>query len=158
MPAEERTSSLGRGPTGADSAHERSLSSVFNELSTSLREIVRSEIHLAKAELKVSTRNLNQDLTRAVVFGTIALLGVLPLIAFLVIGLGSLLGGSYALSALIVAAVFLIVGGTVAYGAIKRLKQRDLSLPRLRESIKDDREILNRKIHDISDETKRRVS
>src|SRR3712207_3748274 len=70
----------------------RSLATVLRELSSSLNDVVRSEIHLAKAELKETGSRVARDGIMLGVFGVVAALGIFPLMAFFVIGLGRLLG------------------------------------------------------------------
>src|SRR4051812_21847307 len=87
----------------------RSFGQVAGDLSTSLKNLVQSEIHLAKAELSDSVGRTASHLGMTAAFGAVAALGILPFMAFLVIGLGRLLNDNFWLSALIVSIVFFAV-------------------------------------------------
>ena len=53
-----------------------------------LTEVVRCEVRLAKAEMKDASGKLGHRALRVAAFGILALLGVPPFLAFLVLGLG----------------------------------------------------------------------
>ena len=57
---------------------------------------------------------------QVMIFGMIAALSALPIMAFLVIGLGNLLNGNYGLSSAIVGIIFLVFGGGFALRALKK--------------------------------------
>jgi uncharacterized membrane protein YqjE len=107
------------------------------EVTRAITDILKSEMQLAKTELKEATDNVGHHVVRLGVFAFIGVLGALPLMAFLVIGLGQLLGGDYLLSSLIVSCVFFVVGGGVAYNAytVIRGSENSLTLPETRNSI-----------------------
>jgi membrane protein implicated in regulation of membrane protease activity len=77
-----------------------------------------------------------------VAYGVFALLGTLPFIAFLVIGLGRLLEGNYWLSSLIVAVVCMGVGAAMAYRSYSKLKSEDMSLSRTQRTLEEDKQII----------------
>jgi uncharacterized membrane protein YqjE len=122
---------------------------VIRDVSTSVMNLVQSEVNLLKAEIKESTQNVGRHSAQAAIFGALAMISVLPFLAFLVIGLGRLFGGNYWLSSLIVAAVCAVVGGGLAYLSYRRIKEADLSLPRTRESLERSRSIVATKAEEI---------
>lgn len=128
-----------------------SFGTATREVITSLKEVIRSEMQLAKAELDHTTANLKSHVVQAVVFGVIAALGVLPLIAFLVIGLGKLLNNQYWLSSLIVGVVFIGFGGALAFRAFKKMKSHDVSFPHTRTNAGRDVNEVRQKISEISE-------
>lgn len=146
--AESFSSSSSKPPFQANMAQ------AIGDLATSLRNFVKSEIHLAKAEVKVTTRSLARDLSQIAFFSVLALAGILPMIAFCVIGLGNLLGGRYWLSSLIVALVFISVGGILAYRAFRKVKLQDLSFNQTRQVAEDELKQAQRKIREITEVTK----
>src|SRR4051812_6778165 len=91
-----------------------SFGSAIRELFDSLQAVIRSEIQLAKSEATESVSFAAKNIGRAAAGGFVAFLGIPPFMAFLVIGLGELLGNNFWLSALIVSVVFLTTGGLVA--------------------------------------------
>ncbi len=126
-----------------------SFSTSFKELITSITALIRSEIHLAKTEVKVSTKNFVRSLSK---FGAAAALGVAGLgtfIAFLVIGLGELLDGRFWLSALIVSIVFLVPAGFLAYSAYKNLIS-GVSLETTQNNLKQDQALASHAVDKLT--------
>jgi uncharacterized membrane protein YqjE len=120
------------------------------DVSAGLTEVVRSEIRLAVTELRHALGSLKRGTMGLAIGGSLAVLGIFPILAFLVIALGKLLNDNYWLSSLIIGVLFLGIGAAFAYAAIKKLQLDDLSLPRTRDSVTRDTEVLNRKIREIS--------
>lgn len=112
-----------------------SIPSTVREVRGDLANVVRAHFELALAEIKDVSGLVKQDLLQAAIYGALALLGVLPLMAFFVLGLGALLGGRYWLSALVVSLAFFALGGGMAFRAVRLLKKRDLSLPRTQRAL-----------------------
>jgi uncharacterized membrane protein YqjE len=136
----------------------RSLGSVVREVTMSLRDVITSEVRLAKAEIKESSTHMVSHLVQILVFSGLALLGVLAFLSFCVIGLGELLNNNYWLSSLIVAAVFTCVGGGLAYRAYRKMKTMDLTFPETRRTLGEEVETVQRNVREISDVTKRRAA
>jgi uncharacterized membrane protein YqjE len=144
-----------------------SVSEVIREIGTSAKDLMKSEIDLARAEIKDSASYIGHHSSQAALFGALLAISVFPFLAFCVIGLGHLLNERYWLSSLIVAVVCAAIGGAMTYRAYNKMKQADLSLPHTRESLQKDKEtIVNRtqdikettaeKVRDIKDTTQRR--
>ncbi len=117
------------------------LISSTRRVSLAFSDLARSELHLARVEIRAASADAKKNTIRAVVFGTIALLSVLSFIAFLIAAIGKLLHDNYWLSSLIVTFLFSAGGGGIAYLAFRRLAQEgelahDLSLPETRETIR----------------------
>jgi len=96
---------------------------------------------LVRVELQTTIKSVGRDLVLVGVFGFIALLGLLPLVAFFVIGLGKLLGNNYWLSSLIVGVVCIVVGALVGYHYFNKIRKEDLSFCSTRESFQQLREV-----------------
>jgi len=122
---QERVTSTNEAPSYA---------AVLKELGSSARDMVHSEFALVKAELTETARNVGNHASQAVIFSALLLVSVIPFVAFLVIGLGELLGGQYWLSSLIVSVVFAAVGGAFAYRAYRKIREEDLDFSRLRRN------------------------
>jgi hypothetical protein len=139
------------------SANERpsdatpSFSSVAHEMTDSIKAVIRSEFHLAKAEFKENGSQAARYAVRMAIFGAIAILGIFPFLSFLVIGLGRLLNGNYWLSSLLVSVVFFAVGGSVAYLMFKRVKQVDFRFENTRDSVVTQIRTVDRKLHEVTD-------
>lgn len=116
--------------------------------------LIRSELNLAKEEVKDSARKLEAHALQMAIFGGLLLLAMLPFIAFLVMGLGELLDGRYWLSALIVAAAFALIGGIFGYRAFRKFENEDLSLARTRETLHRDQQLVRTKIQAMGEAMK----
>jgi uncharacterized membrane protein YqjE len=135
-----------------------SFSSVAREMSDSLKAVIRSEFHLAKAELKENGSQAAKYSVKMAVFGIIAALGALPFLSFLVIGLGRLFNDNYWLSSLIVAVALFAIGGSVAYIMFKRIKQVDFRFENTRDSVVTQLRTVDRKLHEVTDVAKNKAS
>jgi uncharacterized membrane protein YqjE len=127
-------------------------------MTESIKSVIRSELHLAKAEFKENGSQAARYGTRMAIFGVIAALGIFPLLSFLVVGLGKLLNNNYWLSSLIVSVVLFAVGGTVAYLMLKKIKQVDFKFENTRDSVVTQMRTFERKLHEVSDVAKSKAS
>lgn len=134
---------------------ERPLSALVRDLVQSLSGLIRAEFRLARVEVARNAREVSRDAVRGAAFAVIALLGVLAFMAFLVIGLGDLLGGRYWLSSLIIAALFLGGGGLAAWSSFRRMGA-DARLRHVTLNLEGDRELVSQKVRDISSATNTR--
>lgn len=128
---------------------ERSYGAVMRELGNSTKDLIHSELSLMTAELKVATQNVGKHMAQAVLFGALLVLSVFPFVAFLVIGLGRLMGDQYWLSSLIVAIVFAVVGGPMAYRAFKKIKDEDLKLPHTQSTFNQEMSVAQKKFDNV---------
>lgn len=99
----------------------RSVADLIKKLASDASVLLRQEIGLAKAEMKQNVRSFVKHLSEMAVGGGVAVVGLLVLIAFAIIGLGGLLGDEYWLSSLIVAVLLLGTGGLMILSGVKRL-------------------------------------
>lgn len=127
----------------------RSFGAVMKELGNSTKDLIHSELNLLTAEVKSTTQIAAKHIVQMVTFGTLLVLSIFPLMAFLVIGLGELLNDRYWLSSLIVAVVFAAVGGPLAYAAFKKLKNVDFTLPHTKASLNTEIATAQQKIEDL---------
>lgn len=129
----------------ANGGVEPPLGDLFRQLAQDSATLVRQEMALAKAELKSNVRSAVRDAVMVGVGGILALLGALVLLAFLVVAVGDALD-NYWLGALIVGAVFVIVGGLLAMSNLKKLKQEEVAPTRTLETLKEDKQWLQSEI------------
>jgi hypothetical protein len=115
------------GPARPAADGERPLGELVRSLSRDAAHLVRQEIALARAEVRQNVRAAARDTVLIVMGGTIAALGGLVLLAALVIAVGDLLGDRYALGALLVGLVLLVIGGGVAFLGIRKARQARLA-------------------------------
>lgn len=120
------------------------------EISRSLGEVVRSDLRLASAEFKHAAAEFKSNAPAFFMASVVAILGVFPLMAFLVIGLGRILEGNYWLSSLIVGVIFSGFGGLVAYRSLQKLKLKEMTLPRTRIQFLKEKETLAKKVGELT--------
>jgi len=117
---------------------EPSIGELFKRVTTDTSELVRQEVALAKVEMRQAFATLARDGTTVGIGLGLALVGVLALTAFLIAGLGRLLNDRYWLAALIIGAVFLVVGAVLARNALADIKRRGLTPDQTAESLRQD--------------------
>lgn len=125
--------------------NDPALGDLFRQLAQDSATLVRQEMALAKAELKSNVKSVARDAVMVGVGGILALVGALVLLAFLVVAVGDALD-NYWLGALIVGAVFVIVGGLLAMSNLKKLKQEEVAPTRTLETLKEDKQWLQSEI------------
>jgi uncharacterized membrane protein YqjE len=121
------------------------LGDLFRQLAQDSATLVRQEMTLAKAELKSNVKSVARDAVMMGVGGVLALIGTLVLLAAVVVAVGDALD-NYWLGALIVAALFLIVGGLLAMSNLKKLKHEEVAPARTLETLKEDKQWLQSEI------------
>ena len=131
---------------------DRPLSAIIRELVTGLSGLIRSEIKLARTEMTQNIQDLISNLARVVASATLMWLGILALTAFVIMGLGDLLGGHYWLSALSVGIIFVATGALFTFHAIKKMR-KDLTLPRTLDSLGEDQQLLSESASEIVQKT-----
>lgn len=122
---------------------------ILREIIDSTKDLVSSELALVTAEMKHVAKATSRDLSKVVAFGTLAVLSLLPFIAFLVIGLGELLDHRYWLSSLIVAVVFAAVGGFFAYRSLKKVTDQDLDFSATKNSLRRDKYVIQSNVERV---------
>ncbi len=135
MPA--RDAELPDLPTRDTTVRERSLGELFRDLTTETSALVTKEIALVKAEARQTGATLARDGAKIGIASALAFAGALALTAFLVAGLGDLLGGKYWLSALIIGVLFFGIGMGLVKSAASDLKRRGQSVKHTVDTVKD---------------------
>lgn len=145
-----------QGSTGIDGQAHRnhnhsdaSLRELLRQLADDGANLVRGEIALAKLEVKDSVRSLALDGVKLVSAMALAWVGVLALTAFMIIGLGSLLGGAYWASALIVGLVMLAIGGILAQRGIAGLKGNSIKPEATVASLQQDKRWAGKEVREL---------
>ena len=109
----------------SSAVQEKPLGQLFSELAVETRQLVRQEIALAKTEMTEKATFVGRNAGLAAAGGAVALIGVLPIVAGVIIALGHKIG--YATSAFIVGIVFLIIGAVVVSKALNALKRGSIA-------------------------------
>ena len=121
------------------------------DLIRNMEKLGKSELRLAAAEFKEAASHLRSESKTFLVSVATALLGLPPLVAFLVIGLGRLLGENYWLSSLIVGLILTGIGGAVAHFSLRRLELKNLTFPKTRENLRADGEAAQKAIRIVKE-------
>ena len=126
----------GRAPT-PHPLDDASIGDLFRQMTSDASHLVQQEVHLAKAELRESLGHVRTMATGLAVAAALAIPGALALTAFLVIGLGALIG-SYWASALIIGVVLMTAAVILGRRALSIVNDGKIGLPRTITSLADD--------------------
>jgi uncharacterized membrane protein YqjE len=126
----------GRPPT-THSLDDASIGDLFRQLTSDASLLVQQEVHLAKTELKESISHVKTMAVWFALAAVFAIPGLLALAAFLVIGLGAVLG-SYWASALIIGVVLMTGAVVLGRRALSLVKDGKIGLPRTKASLAED--------------------
>ena len=143
MATQWNSESLSPRPSGAQST----IVGLFRHAVNEAADLVRSEANLVKLELEENIRAIITDALNATLYSTIALLGLLSLLAFLIVGLAALIVGhvaaitSFWASALIIGVVFTTAGGLMAMRHAKRMGH-DVQMKKSRIDIATDEQFI----------------
>ncbi len=123
-------------------------------------ELIRSEANVIKLEMQESTRAMILDGIKTAVYGAIAFLGVLSLLAFLIIALGHALSGSSAapvtgfwVSALIIGLILTLGGGLMAAKHAKQIG-KEIGLPKSQTEFEKDKRLVKSELYKIKEAVK----
>lgn len=136
------------------SLQDAGVSELLKNLVSETAELVRSEANVMKLEVQESTRAMIVDAVKAAIYGGVALLGVLSLMAFLIIAIGELIAGGsatgYWISALGIGLIFTIAGGLMAARHGRRIGE-SAGLPKTRSEIRTDESLVRREVAKIKE-------
>jgi uncharacterized membrane protein YqjE len=121
-----------------------SVGELVGQLVDETRTLIRQEVQLAKTELSEKA----SEITNAAIFlaagGLVAFIGVLGLVAAAIIGLGQVV--AMWLSALIIGAAILIIGGVLLMVGMGRIRDATKPPEQTIRSLKEDKEFVQREI------------
>ena len=135
--------SLHPGPT----IDRMSLKGLLRHAADEASEIIRSEANVIKLEIEESTRALITDALKAAAYSAVALLGLLSLLAFVIIGLADVITNAASpmtsvwLSALIIGVLLTSVGSAMAVRHAKRIGQ-DAQMKKTRSEVNADKALI----------------
>lgn len=142
----ERHDRIDRRMNGHDNA---SMTDLLRRLAQESADLVRHEVNLARLELKETAREMARQSVKLTIGIGLLAVGGLALTAFLILVVGLLLGGAYWAGALIVGAIFAIVGGLMAKSAVNDMKKQELKPEETIETLKEDRQWLRQEARDF---------
>lgn len=131
---------------------EPQLRELLKQLASEGSDLMRNEMALAKLEMRDMAREVALDSAKLAVSIGLALTGALALLAAAVIGLGHLLGGRFGLSALILGAVMLLVGGLLARGGVAGLKSMPKTPEQTVRSLQQNKDWASRELKEFKEE------
>jgi uncharacterized membrane protein YqjE len=120
-------------------ADEPGLGDMLRRLADDAGQLVRSEVALAKLEMKEAGQAYALGGVRLAVALGLAGLGAMALTAALVLGLGVALGGAYWASAVIVGVLLLAIGGALAKRGVDRIRETELKPEETIRTLKEDK-------------------
>ena len=153
QPRIDRTTGQIDGPV-ISTEHEPQMRALLKQLASEGSDLIRGEMALAKLEMRDMARQLAADSAKVAASIALAMTGALALLAAAIIGLGNLLDGRYALSALIIGVVFLLIGGLMARAGISGLKDGNHRPEETVRSLKRDKEWASRELQDFKEEVR----
>lgn len=115
-----------------------------------MSKVLRAELRLIRLEIKETGGQVLRLSLLLGLFIGIVVLGCIPFIAFMVVGLAQILGHNYWLSSLIISAAMIIFGGVSAGLVFFLMKNIDLTFPDTRETLSDEVGAIDQKIKEIS--------
>lgn len=118
---------------------EPSLGDLFKELAQESSTLMKQEVALAKAEMRDNLRDFAKDAAMMAAGGGILLVAMLVFTAFLVAGLGDMLGDEYWLGALIVGVVYALIGGVLLARGRSGMQDDELKPNQTIESLQEDK-------------------
>jgi Putative Actinobacterial Holin-X, holin superfamily III len=119
-----------------------SFGELLGELANNSAALVRDEIELAKQEMTEKVSGLRSGVVTLAVGGLIGFVALLTLTAAAVAGLAHVMDTG--LAALLVGVVLAIVGGSITFMGIGRLKRTNLKPEQTIETLEEDKEWLKR--------------
>lgn len=123
---------------------QRPLGELFSELATETGTLVRKEVELAKVEMTDKARVAGRDAAIVAAGGSIAVLGVMALMAALILAIGTLI--PLWASALIVGAMVSITGGVLVVMGIRAFKGLDPAPRQTIETLEEDKRWLREQV------------
>jgi uncharacterized membrane protein YqjE len=128
---------------------DSSLGELLKRLSNDTGDLIGQEIALAKAELKESAANVGKGVTKFAVAWMFGMTGFLALTACLIVAIGGAMGGRYAISALIVGVVEMIIAAIAANGARKSMRPSEIKPAETIQAIREDTNWAKREAKDL---------
>jgi hypothetical protein len=138
----------GLAPAPTPTGVEPSLGELFKQLAQDSTTLIQQEISLAKTEMRDNVRSFAKDVVLLAAGGAVLLVGALVLTAFLVALLGDLLN-NYWLGALIVGAVYALVGFVLLKRGQKGMRHDDLKPDQALETLQADKRWAQREVQEV---------
>jgi drug/metabolite transporter (DMT)-like permease len=127
---------------------DRSLGTLFSELTQGTATLVQQEIALAKAEMSEKVSQLGSSLATLIIGGFVLFAGLLKLLDAAIYGIAELLPPDLTpwLAALIVGVIVAIIGAVMLQKGRSNLKSTNLAPQRTAESLRRDKEFAKEQV------------
>jgi drug/metabolite transporter (DMT)-like permease len=127
---------------------DRSLGTLFSELTQGTTTLVQQEIALAKAEMSEKVSQLGSSLATLIIGGFVLFAGLLKLLDAAIYGIAELLPPDLTpwLAALIVGVIVAIIGAVMLQKGRGNLKATNLAPQRTAESLRRDKEFAKEQV------------
>lgn len=130
--------------------HEKkSYAEILADIGMNTKDLIQSDIELVFSEFRKIKSKLGEESKNFIVYTILLMLSAIPLMAFAIIGLGILLNNHYWLSALIIGAVFALVGVFGILRVTSRLKKMDLDFSNTKRTVEKEKRILAAELRNI---------
>lgn len=129
--------------TGID---DRSTTGLLSTLANDVSDLMRGEMHLARAEIKQSVDGIKAGIVSMGAGVAVLLAGILSLISFLILGLADWFEMSLWLAALLVGLIATVVGGLMVKAGGDKLSADALVPNRTLSSMEKDKHLVEKKI------------
>jgi hypothetical protein len=123
---------------------QRSLGELFSELARETGTLVRKEVELAKVEMTAKAKIAGRDAALVAGGGSIAMLGVMALLAALILALGTLI--PLWASALLVGLMVSITGGVLVALGIRAFKGLDAAPRQTMQTLEENKRWLSEQV------------
>lgn len=130
-----------------------SMTDLLRQLAQESADLVRNEATLARLEFKETAQEMARQGVKMAIGLGLLVAGALALTACLILVVGLLLGGAYWAGALIVGALFALIGGLMARSAVKDMKKQDLKPDETIQTLKEDKRWIQQEVRDFRRET-----
>ena len=134
----------GNGGTTQSGYGEESAGGLLGRLIDDVSQLFRNEIALARAEVRESVGKAKAGIGAVAVGGAVLLVGALALVAALILGLAEVVEPW--LAALIVGAIFAVVGYVMLQAGKRKLEPSNFAFERTQESLRKDKDTVTRSL------------
>ncbi|MFA7094956.1 MAG: phage holin family protein [Gammaproteobacteria bacterium] len=125
---------------------DRSLATLFSDLTQETTALLRKEVELAKVEISEKVSQAQSGAVSLATGGAVLYAGLLFLLLALVYGISAATNWDLWVSALIVGAVVSIIGYALLARGRRNLKAENLTLPRTVRSLRRDKELAKEQV------------
>ena len=125
---------------------EQSTTGLLSTLASDISELLRGEMHLARAEISQSVNDVKKGVGSLVVGGVILLAGLILVIWAVALALAAFTALAPWAATLIVGGIVAIVGAVMLKAGTSKLSAENLAPTRVQASLEKDKNLVERKV------------